>query len=223
MPDTPESHPAKSNAPPQRRKGLMLVLSSPSGAGKTSLARRLMETDSDLVSSISVTTRPRRAGETDGIDYIFTSRERFEAMRDAGELLEWARVFDNLYGTPRAPVEEALNQGHDVLFDIDWQGGAQLRAAAPDDVVCIFILPPSADVLRERLRRRAMDSAEVIAKRLAGASMEMDQWRDYSYVIVNDDFEESLNNLHAILRAERLRRARQPHIAALVAQIQSDL
>jgi len=205
------------------RKGLMLVLSSPSGAGKTSLSRRLIEEDAGIAPSISVTTRPRRANETDGVDYIFMGREEFIASREAGDLLEWAEVFGNLYGTPKAPVEQALNAGSDVLFDIDWQGGQQLRAAAPDDVVCIFILPPSAAALRQRLQTRALDSPDVIAQRLAGAAREIDAWRDYAYVIVNEDFEESLANLRAILRAERLRRSRRRDLEALVARIQGDL
>lgn len=208
-------------APP--RKGLMLVLSSPSGAGKTTLARRLIEEEPGIAPSISVTTRPRRANETDGVDYIFTSREQFIALREAGDLLEWAEVFGNLYGTPKAPVEQALNAGSDVLFDIDWQGGKQLRAAAPGDVVCVFILPPSAAALRQRLQTRALDSPEVIEQRLAGAAREIDAWRDYTYVIVNEDFEESLTNLRSILRAERLRRSRRRDLEALVAQIQTDL
>ncbi len=208
-------------APP--RKGLMLVLSSPSGAGKTSLARRLIQEEPGIAPSISVTTRPRRANETDGVDYIFTSREDFIAMREAGNLLESAEVFGNLYGTPKAPVEQALNAGSDVLFDIDWQGGEQLRAAAPGDVVCVFILPPSAAALRQRLQTRALDSPEVIEQRLAGAAREIDAWRDYTYVIVNEDFEESLANLRSILRAERLRRSRRRDLAALVAQIQAGL
>lgn len=205
------------------RKGLMLVLSSPSGAGKTSLSRRLIEEEAGLAPSISVTTRPRRANETDGADYIFKSREEFLALRDAGDLLEWAEVFGNLYGTPKAPVEQALNAGADVLFDIDWQGSKQLRAAAPGDVVCVFILPPSAAALRQRLKTRALDSSEVIERRLAGAAREIDAWRDYTYVIVNEDFEESLANLRAILRAERLRRSRRRDLEALVAQIQAEL
>jgi len=205
------------------RKGFMLVLSSPSGAGKTSLARKLQETDSAIAPSISVTTRPRRPTETDGVDYWFVTPEKFTDMRDRGELLEWANVFGNLYGTPRAPVARSLEAGSDVLFDIDWQGGAQLRKAAPDDVVCVFILPPSAEALRHRLRSRATESPEVIEKRLAGAPHEIDAWRDYRYVIVNDDFEESLSDLRAIVRAERLRRARQPGLAAFVGQLQSEL
>ncbi len=201
----------------------MLVLSSPSGAGKTTLARRLIEAEPGVTPSVSVTTRPRRANEADGVDYHFTDPARFAAMRDAGELLEWAQVFGNLYGTPRAPVERALDSGCDVLFDIDWQGGAQLRRAAPDDVVSVFILPPSASALRQRLQSRALDSPEVIERRLAGAGREIEAWRDYDYVIVNDHFDESLASLRAVLRAERLRGARRRDLKALVARIQSDL
>jgi guanylate kinase len=205
------------------RKGFMLVLSSPSGAGKTSLARKLLEVETGIAASISVTTRPRRPTETDGVDYWFVSPEAFTAMRERGELLEWANVFGNLYGTPKPPVERTLEAGSDVLFDIDWQGGAQLRKAAPDDVVCVFILPPSAEALRHRLRSRATESAEVIEKRLAGAPREIDAWQDYRYVIVNDDFDESFADLRAILRAERLRRGRQTRLPELVAQLQQEL
>ncbi len=205
------------------RKGFMLVLSSPSGAGKTSLARALVERETGIAPSISVTTRPRRANETDGVDYWFVPTEEFTAMRERGDLLEWANVFGNLYGTPRAPVERSLQAGRDVLFDIDWQGGAQLRQAAPDDVVCVFILPPSADVLRERLKSRALDSPEVIQKRLAEAPREIEAWRDYRYVIVNDDFQSSLDDLSAIVHAERLRRTRQTCLAGLVKSLQTDL
>ncbi len=205
------------------RKGFMLVLSSPSGAGKTSLARQLIAVETGITSSISVTTRPRRPTETDGVDYWFVTPEDFTAMRDRGELLEWANVFGNLYGTPKAPVERLLEAGSDVLFDIDWQGGAQLRKAAPDDVVCVFILPPSADALRHRLRSRATESSEAIKKRLAGAPREIDAWQDYRYVIINDDFDESLNSLRAIVRAERLRRDRQTTLPDFVARLQEEL
>ncbi len=205
------------------RKGLMLVLSSPSGAGKTSLARRLLEVETGIAPSISLTTRPRRPTETDGVDYWFVTPEEFTAMRDRGELLEWANVFGNLYGTPKGPVERSLEAGSDVLFDIDWQGAAQLRKSAPDDVVCVFILPPSAEALRHRLRSRATESPEAIEKRLAGAPREIEAWQDYRYVIVNDDFDESLANLRAILRAERLRRERQTQLPALVARLLHEL
>jgi len=223
MPDNDSGAAARSDASAASRTGFMLVLSSPSGAGKTSLAHRLLEVESDLRPSISVTTRPQRANETDGVDYIFVSRDRFEAMREAGELLESAEVFGNMYGTPRAPVEQALKSGCDVLFDIDWQGSAQLRAAAPADVVCTFILPPSAHSLRQRLNNRGLDSPEVIARRLTGAVRELDAWQDYDYIVVNGDFEQSLKELRAIVRAERLRRARRLDIGGLVRQIQNDL
>jgi len=205
------------------RKGFMLVLSSPSGAGKTSLARALLDAESEIRPSISITTRPRRANETDGVDYWFVTPAEFNTMRDRGELLEWANVFDNLYGTPRAPVERALNAGSDVLFDIDWQGGAQLREAAPGDVVCVFILPPSAGALRQRLESRALDSPEVIEKRLAGAPREIAAWQDYRYIIVNDNFDNSLASLRAIVRAERLRRDRRSGLSDWVANLQAAL
>jgi guanylate kinase len=213
---------AQETAPPAR-KGFMLVLSSPSGAGKTSLARKLLELDADLAPSISVTTRPRRPTETDGVDYWFVTTGEFAAMRERGELLEWANVFGNLYGTPKAPVARSLEAGSDVLFDIDWQGGAQLRNAAPDDVVCVFILPPSAEALRHRLRSRATESPEVIETRLAGAPREIDAWQHYRYVIVNDAFDESVETLCAIVRAERSRRARQTRLSALVAALRAEL
>ncbi len=220
MHETGETAPAP-QAPP--RKGLMLVLSSPSGAGKTTLARKLLEIETGIAPSISVTTRPPRPTETDGVDYLFVTPAEFTAMRDRGELLEWANVFGNLYGTPKAPVERSLEAGSDVLFDIDWQGGAQLRKAAPDDVVCVFILPPSAEALRHRLCSRATDSQQAIENRLAGAPREIDAWQDYRYVIVNDALDESLASLRAILRAERLRRERQTRLPRLVQQLQDDL
>lgn len=219
----PDKHFFGQDARRPARKGLMLVLSSPSGAGKTSLAHRLREVESGIAPSISVTTRPRRSNETDGVDYRFVTPEAFAAMRDRGELLEWANVFGNMYGTPKAPVLQALETGSDVLFDIDWQGGAQLRRAAPEDVVCVFILPPSGAVLRQRLQSRALDSPEVIETRLKGAVEEMNAWHDYRYVIVNDDFDESLASLRAILRAERLRRDRQTQLSDLVARLQGEL
>jgi guanylate kinase len=214
---------ASQAADPPARKGFMLVLSSPSGAGKTSLAHALLDAETGIAPSISVTTRPRRANETDGVHYRFVSPETFAEMRERGELLEWANVFGNFYGTPRAPVEQALSAGQDVLFDIDWQGGAQLRQTAPDDVVCVFILPPSAQALRERLLSRALDSPEVIEKRLSAAGHEVGAWRDYTYVLVNDVFENSLASLRAIVRAERLRRDRQRLLPEMVANLQAEL
>lgn len=213
------SQPAEASAPP--RRGLMLILSSPSGAGKTTLTRNLLQTPGvDLSLSISVTTRPRRPSEADGIHYHFIDLERFEEMRARNALLESARVHGNQYGTPRAPVQKALAAGRDMLFDIDTQGARQLREAAPDDVVSVFILPPSMAELRARLERRAEDSPDVIARRLENARIEIDRWTQYDYVLVNRDLGESLANLRAILTSERLRAARTaPGVTALVAEL----
>lgn len=200
-----------------KRRGLMLVLSSPSGAGKSTLARNLLAIDGALTLSISVTTRPRRSSEVDGVHYHFVDAERFARMREGGELLEWAEVHGNFYATPRAPVEAALAAGRDVLFDIDWQGTRQLADAMPADIVRVFILPPSMEELRARLERRAEDAEAVIDKRLANARDEIKHWNEYEYVIVNDDLQRSLGLVHAILTAERQRRERQPELAALVA------
>lgn len=191
------------------RRGLLFVMSSPSGAGKTTLSRKLLAADANITMSISVTTRKPRPGETDGKDYHFISQERFDTMVENSELLEWAMVFGNSYGTPRKPVEEALAAGRDVLFDIDWQGTQQLAQNMKDDLVRLFVLPPSADALRERLIKRAQDSSSVIAKRMAEASHEISHWPEYDYAIVNDDIEESHRMVTAILTAERLRRRRQ--------------
>ncbi len=202
------------------RRGLMLILSSPSGAGKTTLTRQLLEAEGPACSlSISATTRPPRPGEINGHHYFFLDRDAFEAECAAGALLEWAEVFGNLYGTPKARIEDTLRQGHDVLFDIDWQGTRQLAASAPNDVVRVFILPPSRAILEERLRRRASDSPEVVARRLAGAAAEMAHWAEYDYVIVNDDLAVSLHALRTILAAERLKRTRAPGLATLVASL----
>ena len=198
------------------RRGLLLVLSSPSGAGKTTLARRLIEGDPSLTMSVSVTTRPPRHGEVEGKDYRFIDRSEFERLRQAGELIEWAEVHDNFYATPRAPVLAALPRGQDMLFDIDWQGAAQLRAQLGADMVGVFILPPDAATLELRLQRRAQDSPSVMARRLAAAATEIAHWRDYDYVIVNAELEASLADLRAILAAERLRRARQTGLAVFV-------
>jgi guanylate kinase len=199
------------------RRGLMLVLSSPSGAGKSTLARNLLAIDDALILSISVTTRPRRTSEVDGVHYHFIDAERFARMREGGELLEWAEVHGNFYATPRAPVEAALAAGSDMLFDIDWQGTRQLVEAMPADIVRVFILPPSMVELRARLERRAEDAEAVIDKRLANARDEIRHWNEYEYVIVNDDLQRSLGLVRAILTAERQRRERQPELAALVA------
>ena len=205
------------------RRGILLVMSSPSGAGKTTLARALVATDPNISMSVSVTTRPRRAGEIDGKDYFFISKERFAAMRDSGELLEWAEVFGNLYGTPRRPVELALGKGRDVLFDIDWQGTQQLAQAMEDDLVTIFILAPSAEDLRHRLIKRAQDSAAIVAKRMAEASKEISHWPEYDYVIVNDEVAVTGAKIAAILAAERLRRKRQTGLTEFVRRLTREL
>jgi guanylate kinase len=203
------------------RRGLMLILSSPSGAGKTSLTRMLLQKkELDLTLSISVTTRPRRSSEVDGIHYSFISKKRFEVMRDSGELLEWAEVHGNLYGTPREPVERTLAQGRDILFDIDYQGTQQLKERSGGDLVTIFILPPSMRELKARLERRAEDAGDAIAKRLANARNEIARWTLYDYVLVNDDIQRTFEDLVAILTAERLRAPRQkPGIEDFVAKL----
>lgn len=190
------------------RRGLMFVISSPSGAGKGTLSRNILDTDRDMTLSISVTTRDRRPSEINGVHYHFISQQRFVSMRDGGELLEWAEVHGNYYGTPQAPVEEALASGRDVLFDIDWQGAAQLRDKMSVDVVSVFILPPSMAELRSRLTRRAEDAPEVIEKRLVNARREIAEWPNFDYVVVNDDLDAAFADLTAILRAERSRRSR---------------
>jgi len=205
------------------RRGLMFVISSPSGVGKTTLARRLLAEDPDLMLSVSVTTRPPRPGDVEGRDYFFVDEARFIAMREAGELLEWARVFDNLYGTPRAAVEAALAHGRDVLFDIDWQGAQQLHEKLPQDLVRVFILPPSAAALEERLRARAQDPPEVVARRMGQAAQEISHWGEYDYVIVNADLEASVASLKAILVAERLKRERQLGLMDFVRRMQESL
>jgi guanylate kinase len=205
------------------RRGLMLVLSSPSGAGKTTLSRLLLDQDGSIELSISVTTRPRRPGEVSGRDYHFTSLERFRTMRRAGELLEWAEVFGNHYGTPRAPVERALSRGRDVLFDIDWQGANQLRRKVRDDLVTVFVLPPSAPELHRRLRTRAQDSEPVIRRRMAEAAREISHWEEYDYVIINFDVQDALNQLRTILAAERMKRARQVGLENFVRKLKGRL
>jgi guanylate kinase len=193
-----------------RRRGVMMVLSSPSGAGKSSITRALMQEERErLFLSISVTTRARRPSEVEGNHYYFIDHQRFQRMRDGGELLEWAEVHGNLYGTPRSAVDKALSQGLDVLFDIDWQGTQQLAAAMPDDVVTVFILPPSMNELRARLERRAEDATAVISNRLGNAASEIGHWREYDYIVINEDLERALAGVRAILSAERLKRVRQ--------------
>ena len=215
------------NKPPPRteipRRGLLLVMSSPSGAGKTTLSRRLLAADANISMSVSVTTRGPRPGETDGKDYRFISKEKFASMRDAGELLEWAEVFGNFYGTPRKPVEEALARGRDVMFDIDWQGTQQLAQAMEDDLVRVFVLPPSAEELRDRLIKRAQDSSTVVAKRMAEASREISHWPEYDYVVVNDDLEQAGAQIVAILAAERLKRRRRTGLTEFVRELTKKL
>jgi guanylate kinase len=205
------------------RRGLLLVLSSPSGAGKTSLARALLTSDAGIALSVSVTTRKPRPGEVDGRDYWFVDEAKFKAMADADELLEWATVFGNYYGTPRAPIEQALAEGRDVLFDIDWQGTQQLSERMAGDLVRVFVLPPSGGALEARLRTRAQDSDEVVAKRMASASAEISHWAEYDYVIVNADLDQSSASLRSILAAERLRRDRTTGLSTFVRGLQKAL
>jgi guanylate kinase len=205
------------------RRGLMLVLSSPSGAGKTTLARMLLKADRNVELSVSVTTRPKRRGEIDGRDYHFIDLLRFTAMVKTGKLLEWAEVFGHRYGTPRRPVEKALRAGRDVLFDIDWQGTQQLREKARDDLVSVFILPPTAQELKRRLERRAQDSHDIIGSRMAKAAGEMSHWPEYDYVIVNRDKDEAFAQVRAILAAERLKRERQIGLSGFVRALQAKL
>ena len=191
------------------RRGLMLVLSSPSGAGKTAISRAILDGDAAVTLSVSATTRPQRPGEVDGVDYVFVDDADFAQMVADGAFLEHATVFGHSYGTPREPVEAALAAGRDVLFDVDWQGAQQLAQAARDDLASIFILPPSTAELARRLEARAQDPPEVVAARMAQAAGEMSHWAEYDYVIVNDDLEESAASVRAILLAERLRRTRR--------------
>jgi guanylate kinase len=199
------------------RRGLLLILSSPSGAGKSTLARRLMNWDPSLRFSLSATTRAPRKGEVDGREYVFKSREAFQTMVEIGEMLEHAEVFGNLYGSPRGPVEAAIKAGRDTIFDIDWQGGQQIRnSALGRDVVSIFVLPPSIAALDSRLRGRAQDSEEVIAARMAKSQSEISHWAEYDYVIVNSEIDAAFDELTTILRAERLKRAANPGLAEFV-------
>jgi guanylate kinase len=216
--------PASGRMPaPVARRGLMLVLSSPSGAGKTTLSRKLLAADPLVELSISVTTRPRRPSEVDARDYHFIDAERFDAMREKGDLLEWAHVFGHRYGTPRAPVERVLATGRDVLFDVDWQGTQQLREKAPGDLVSVFVLPPSGDELERRLRSRAQDSEDVIRSRMARAADEVSHWSEYDYVIVNRRIDDAFADVCAILAAERLKRARQTGLSGFVRDLQAQL
>jgi guanylate kinase len=205
------------------RRGLMLVLSSPSGAGKTTLSRRLLDEDDGVTLSISVTTRKMRPGEKDGRDYHFIDQQRFDALIDKGELLEYAEVFDNYYGTPKKAVMDALAKGRDVLFDIDWQGTQQLREKVRGDLVSVFILPPSIPELEKRLRSRAQDDYDTIVRRMAKAGDEMSHWAEYDYVIINRDIDEAFTEIKAILAAERLKRERQPGLSEFVRGLQAKL
>jgi guanylate kinase len=205
------------------RRGLMFVLSSPSGAGKTTLSRMLVAETPALQMSVSATTRQRRPGEVEGKDYYFVGQDRFDEMIAHGELLEWASVFENRYGTPRAPVEAALSAGYDVLFDIDWQGTQQLRSRSPSDVVSVFILPPSAQALEQRLHTRAQDSHEVIRSRMKKAGDEMSHFDAYDYIVVNDNIGMAFEAVKSILRAEQLKRERQIGLSGFVRGLQQQL
>ena len=213
----------RQQGPGVARRGLMLVLSSPSGAGKTTLTRRLLERDKDVTLSVSVTTRKPRGSEENVREYYFTTRERFEQMIAAHEFLEWAEVFDNYYGTPAKPVMDALAQGRDVLFDIDWQGTQQLRQKARGDLVSVFILPPSVPELERRLHKRAQDDYETIHRRMAKAADEMSHWAEYDYVVINHDLEQAYADVKAVLAAERLKRERQPGLADFVRGLMAKL
>jgi guanylate kinase len=205
------------------RRGLMLVLSSPSGAGKTTLSRRLLEYDPNVELSISVTTRKRRPSEMEGRDYRFITRREFDDLVEKGELLEWAEVFDNYYGTPKKPVLEALAAGRDVLFDIDWQGTKQLKQVAREDIASVFVLPPSVLELERRLRTRAQDDYETIHRRMAKAANEMSHWNEYDYVVINHDLDQAFAEVASILAAERLKRERQTGLSDFVRSLQAKL
>lgn len=214
MTQLPANEPAA--VPQIARRGVLYILSSPSGAGKTTLARRLLAADPGITMSVSVTTRKPRPGERDGVDYLFVDAEKFESMKATGELLEWARVFDNSYGTPRAAVSAAIDSGKDVLFDIDWQGAQQLFQQAGGDVVRVFIFPPSLAELERRLRARGTDSDEVISARMERAAAEISHWDGYEYVLVNDDVDACFESVKTILQAERLKRSRQTSLIGFV-------
>jgi guanylate kinase len=199
-----------------RRRGVLLALSSPSGAGKTTLSKRLLSQNPDVILSVSATTREARPGETDGQDYHFLSVDDFKAKADAGYFFEWAEVFGRHYGTPKTPVMEAVEEGRDVVFDIDWQGAQALAEQAPEDTVRVFILPPSLALLEDRLRKRGQDSPDIIRNRMARAKDEISHWHEYDYVIVNDDFARALEKLNQILHAERLKRSRHPWLEDFV-------
>jgi guanylate kinase len=207
---------AATEQPQRERRGLLIVLSSPSGAGKSTIARKLLEADPQVSMSVSVTTRPQRPGEADHVDYHFVDQAEFDRMKDAGEFVEWATVFGYCYGTPKSPVKEALKQGSDILFDIDWQGARQLEPDFGEHLVTIFLLPPSMHELERRLRSRGTDTAEVVAERMRRAAEEISHWAEYEYVLVNDDMDECLARVRAIVAAERSKRTGQPGLVSFV-------
>ena len=206
-------------SPDRNRRGLLIVLSSPSGAGKSTLSRMLMESDSDIIMSISATTRPPRPGEREGVDYHFVDEAEFQRMVDADELAEWAYVFDHRYGSPKDPIKDALRSGRDILFDIDWQGTQQLKYAFGNDLVPIFILPPSMAELERRLRARGTDSEDVIESRMRRAASEIGHWDTYEYVLINQDVDRCLADVRAIIAAERLKVDRRPYLIPFVRQL----
>jgi guanylate kinase len=206
--------PASTDLPARQRRGLLIVLSSPSGAGKTTISRMLLEADAEISMSVSATTRPRRPGETQGVDYHFVDDAEFDRLIAAGEFVEWAPVFGYRYGTPKAPVKDALREGRDILFDIDWQGTQQLKAAMGEDLVSVFLLPPSMAELERRLHERGTDSEDVIADRMSRADSEISHWPEYEYVLVNRETAECLGQVHAIVAAERLKTRRQTNLVS---------
>ena len=206
-------------SPHRRRRGLLIVLSSPSGAGKSTISRMLLEADPNITISVSATTRPARPGEVDGIDYHFVDEAEFNRQIEADEFAEWAYVFDHLYGSPKEPIKEALKDGRDTLFDIDWQGTQQLEYAFRTDLVLIFILPPSMAELQRRLHQRGTDSEEIIAGRMRRAASEIGHWAEYDYVLINEDMSKCLDDVRAIIAAERLRRERQPYLLGVVREL----
>jgi guanylate kinase len=212
--DLPETPTADRN-----RRGLLIVLSSPSGAGKSTLSRMLMDSDPDIIMSVSATTRPIRPGEREGVDYHFVDEAEFQRMVDSDELAEWAYVFDHRYGSPKDPIKDALRSGRDILFDIDWQGTQQLKYAFGNDLVPIFILPPSMEELERRLRARGTDSADVIESRMRRAASEIGHWDTYEYVLINQEVDRCLADVQAIIAAERLKRDRRPYLIPFVRQL----
>jgi len=205
--------------PNRRRRGLLIVLSSPSGAGKSTISRMLLEADPHITMSVSATTRPMRPGEVEGVDYHFVDEAEFNRLIEADEFAEWAYVFDHLYGSPKEPIKEALKDGRDTLFDIDWQGTQQLEYAFRTDLVLIFILPPSMKELDRRLHERGTDSEEIIAGRMRRAASEIGHWAEYDYVLINADMDKCLADVRAIIAAERLRRERQPYLLSFVREL----